>query len=138
MTSVLSSTRQIPLATTFYQIPSGFSNFYELSPSSTSSGNYPGTMVGVTLTGTLTSAIARDMGKTVKATITGQTTPSFFREVQLLVPNPVASPDQSGVIGMLTGSTYGLYATYYVVVPISGFSSGLALSGFMPLAGGQM
>jgi hypothetical protein len=132
MTSVLSSTRQIPLATTFYQIPSGFSNFYELSPSSTSSGNYPGTMVGVTLTGVLTSAIARDMGKTVK--FNG----SFYREVQLLVPSPIVSPDQSGVIGMLTGSTYGYYATYYVVVPMAGFSSALALSGFVPLAGGQM
>lgn len=130
MTSVLSSTRQIPLATTFYSFPSAFSNssLYELTPPANGSGNYPGTMAVAVASPTITGLIARDMGKTVK--FSG----SFYREVQLLQPNPVVTPDQAGVIG--GGLTS--YGIYYVVVPISGFSSALALAGLVPLAGGQM
>lgn len=131
MTSVLSSTRQVPLATTFYQVPANFNSFYELQPSLNGSGNYPGVMIATTLSAAPTGVIARDMGKTVKYNN------SFYREVQLLAPAS-STASFGGIVGMNAGSAYAPYATYYIVVPISGFGSALTLSGFVPLAGGQM
>ncbi len=127
MTSVLSSTRQVPLATTFYNAPSSVT-YYQLNAPVNGSGNYPGTMTAAAAP-TTTDLIARDMGKTV------QYNGSFYREIQLLGPQ-LASPDAS--FGGIVGGGLTMYGVYYVVVPMAGFSSALALAGLTPIAGGQM
>ncbi len=129
MTSVLSSTRQVPLATTFYNAPSSVT-YYQLNPPATGAGNYPGTMTAVAAPApTTTGLIARDMGKTV------QYNGSFYREVQLLGPQ-IAAPGAD--FGGIVGGGLTMYGVYYVVVPMAGFSSALALAGLTPIAGGQM
>ena len=149
MSSVTRFLRQIPVSTTYYTITAATPNnvFYELTPAPNSSGNYANETEGyVTLT-TKAVAIAqlvlaggnnqyllRDMGKTIKATVSGQTVPNFFREVQVLNPTTyastfgVAGPDYNNV---------SAYFTFYVPVAMPGFSSGLAPVAMTPVAGGQ-
>jgi hypothetical protein len=127
MTSVLSSTRQVPLATTFYNAPSSV-NYYQLNAPVNGSGNYPGTMTAAAAP-TTTDLIARDMGKTVEYN------GSFYREIQLLGPQ-IAAPGAG--FGGIVGGGLTSYGVYYVVVPMAGFGSGLPLAGLTPIAGGQM
>jgi hypothetical protein len=132
MTSVQSSTRQIPLATTFYQIPAGFTDFYQLNNTTSSYTDNGGSVnqlasVGSPIPGT-TGLIARDMGKTVKWSN------AFYREIQLLGPQLAApAADAGGIVG--GGLT--MYGVYYILVPMSGFGSVLSTM-FTPIAGGQM
>jgi len=114
-------------------------------------GNYPpGTMLDVTaivtlLTPTGTLAVMRDMGKTIKASVSAGSalgTPGFFRQVQIIVPSIVVNPlsqTNNGVIGSLPGtlptgnSGDGGYATFYIPIIVGGVVASDA-TGLAPLA----
>jgi hypothetical protein len=106
-------------------------------------GNYPGSVAAIDA-GTAAAVanmtlgsnvyLLRDMGKTIKATVSGQSVPTFFREVQVL--NPVSYVSTAGVAGP-DYNNLSAYFTFYVPVAMPGFSSGLAPVAMTPVAGGQ-
>ena len=84
-----------------------------------------------------TGVVLRDMGKTIKASVSTAAgvspallgTPGFFRQVQIIVPSIVASPlsqTNNGVIGSLPGTLPtgnagdGGYATFYIPIIVGG------------------
>jgi hypothetical protein len=149
MSSVTRFLRQIPVSTTYYTVTAANtqalqSTFYAMTPS-IAGGNYPGSVAAIdagtasvlsnaNITIATNVYLLRDMGKTIKATVSGQTVPNFFREVQVLNPSTyastfgVAGPDYNNV---------SAYFTFYVPVAMPGFSSGLAPVAMTPVAGGQ-
>lgn len=148
MSSVQSFIRQIPLATTYYTCASG-TQFYEFQAAP---GNYvnnypPGLMVARTTGGALPAGfILRDMGKTIKAAISGAPTAfNYYRQVQVLVPGsftePVGMPNTNtfGVIGAPAPagvpSNFAPYYTLYVQTTVAGLGLN---SGLTPIIGGQM
>ena len=138
MSSVTRFLRQIPVSTTYYTCPSG-TVFYEFVPASTNYvGNYPPGYVQTNsnITFNTSTAILRDMGKTIKAVVGASgTTMGFYRQVQILTP--VVSPTTFGVMGSPnTPSGYAPYFTAYLPVTVAGV--GLTASGLVPIAGGQM
>jgi hypothetical protein len=149
MSSVTSFIRQIPLATTYYTCVSGTQPFFDFYPTTTNYvGNYPpGFMVANSLNiGTLgAGAILRDMGKTIKADVSGALGSfGYFREVQVLVPTTFAEGCLGGISGNTGGvigspsvpTTYSPYYTLYVRTTVAGL--GPANPGITPIIGGQM
>jgi len=137
--SVLRSTRQIPLSTTYYNAAGvTTSNAYEfVSSAGNTVGNYPpGYVQALTSLPSLTGKVLRDMGKTISAPVGDLSgAVGFFRQVQLLAPS---SSSTGGVLGDAnTPDSNADFYTFYMAVPVGGILAGtfLALS---PIAGGQM
>ena len=135
MSSVTRFIRQIQPDNTYYSAATVLSApatyAFELVPSAGAVGNYPaGVMTAASgpLATALTastyaanSALLRDMGKTIRAAITGGNV-GYFRQVQLLVPSHagVAANVQGAV---LVPDQYSPYLTFYVPVAIAGISA---------------
>jgi hypothetical protein len=137
MSSVTRFLRQIPTGLTTYEVD--VNSLYVLVPTNGNYvGNYPpATMqsvpVGVVGGGTL--RVVRDMGKTVFATVTGQTAPGFFRAVQILNPVSVASPTAQTNFGVQGSAPASLppgnagdmgFNTFYVPINLGGIVPGNA------------
>jgi hypothetical protein len=130
MSSVTRFLRQIPVSTTYYQVPSTVTAattsfpFYEFVPTAANYvGNYPpGSMVQITSAntpavataiqnavsnaGTSTALVLRDMGKTIFAPNAAGTSFGYYRQVQLLNPSAISSTQ--GFIGGPLGQTFGV------------------------------
>ena len=96
-------------------------------------GNYPPGYMATLATDVQTAinalgatAVLRDMGKTIYAPITSLTgSKGYFRQVQVLLPEPVTAGSKFGVNGT---STAGEYLVVYVPVPVAGIlASGVSL-----------
>jgi hypothetical protein len=162
MSSVTRFIRQIPLATTYYNVTSGIlagTGVYEFVPTGGNYvGNYPpGYMqlasdalkTALVNAGTSTTLVLRDMGKTIFAPVgtSASADAGYFRQVQLLKPTPVTAAQ--GFIGGTAGNNFGVlgdnntpdaytdFMTFYIAVPVAGVLGGV-LSGLTPIAGGQM
>lgn len=145
MSSVTSSLRQIPTGLQYYAVPNPAPTYYV--PVNTSNPtvindptvtNYPLSLTNLNITLPQGSTpILRDMGKTVKATVSGNI--SYYRQYQLIVPQAATTPisPNDGVIGSdVIPSTAAPYYTVYLPVTIIGM--GTYTTGLTPLAGGQM
>jgi hypothetical protein len=161
MSSVTRFIRQIPQATTYYNVSAGIlagTDVYEFVPSTGNYvGNYPpgymqaasaALIAALTAAGTTSNLVLRDMGKTIFAPVTSITGDAgYFRQVQLLKPSAITAAQ--GFIGGTAGNTFGVlgaantpdaytdYMTFYIAVPVAGVLGG-SLSGLFPIAGGQM
>jgi hypothetical protein len=138
MSSVTSFIRQIPTGLQYYTCASG-TVFYQFVPAAGNYvGNYPpGVMNTFTSNPTFNPAtqILRDMGKTIRADISGGATGLFFREFQILAP--LANPATFGVSGdQNTPTANAPYFTVYLQTTVAGV--GLTSSFLVPVAGGQM
>ena len=162
MSSVTRFIRQVPVSTTYYNVPaavlSAGTGVYEFVPTSANYvGNYPpGYMqtasaplsAALLVAGSSTTLVLRDMGKTVFAPVTSLTgNSSYFRQVQLLLPSAISA--SQGFIGGTSGNTFGVlgannvpdaytdFMTFYIAVPVGGVGVG-SIPGAYPIAGGQM
>jgi hypothetical protein len=150
MSSTQSFLRQRVVGTTTLAVPSSpGSNLYVfVAGAGNYVGNYPGTTgfvvtattAGVTFPSTITNAVLRDMGKTIKAVVSNSTssisstsaTPGYFREVQLLLPSTAATGTTFGVgygsvgagnlPGLLPAGNAGDdgYGTFYLPIVVGG------------------
>jgi len=140
MSSVTRFIRQIQPDNTYYSAATVLSApatyAYELVPSAGAVGNYPAgvmTPASGALATALTastyaanSALLRDMGKTIRASLANGST-GYFRQVQLLVPANAASA--ANVQGSVSApDAYSPYLTFYVSVAIAGISAGVIAS----------
>jgi hypothetical protein len=161
MSSVTRFIRQVPLATTYYNVAAATltgSGVFEFVPTAANYvGNYPpgfmqsasaALIAALGTAGSSTNLVLRDMGKTIFApagSLTGDA--GYYRQVQLLKPSVITAAQ--GFIGGAAGNTFGVlgaantpdaytdYMTFYISVPIAGIL-GNTLSGLTPIAGGQM
>jgi len=151
MSSTQSFLRQRVVGTTLLTVDT--SKLYVLQPTAANYvGNYPpGTMTAVgagNVGGAPTPVVARDMGKTVVAAVTGNATaaPGAFRCVQLLSPVSVQYPTsvtnfgvQGSVPGSLPSGNTGDdgYNTFYVPIVAGGvIASGVTVAATVaPLLG---
>lgn len=168
MPSIGVQQRQIPLATTYYSLPTDFRSLYVFKPTSDNYvGNYtPGFMDRVDNDDNLvlwiatqqiyfnetlpnrTQFVMRDMGKTIRARFTNSQNPNdeqYFRQVQILKPGefPVPPPTNSfegGSSGIVGGSVVPTAESKYATFYIPVGIMGLTMSapGVYPIAGGQM
>jgi hypothetical protein len=139
MSSVTSFLRQIPTGLQYYTCPSG-AQFYQFFPAAGNyTGNYPpGIMATLTLSPAFSpsSQILRDMGKTIRADISGGATGQFFREFQILTPSNTI-PSSFGVTGdPNTPTPQASYFTVYLQITVAGV--GVTTPSLVPIAGGQM
>jgi len=95
-------------------------------------GNYPpgymaalGSDVITAINALGATAVLRDMGKTIYAPVSSLTgSKGYFRQVQVLLPEAVATGSKFGV----NGTTAGDYLVVYVPVPVAGvLASGVSL-----------
>lgn len=163
MSSVTRFIRQVPLATSYYNVSSAVlagTNVYEFQPTAANYvGNYPPGYMAVasgvaadlaclTTAGATTNLVLRDMGKTIFAQIGSSSGDAgWFRQVQVLKPTGITAAQ--GFIGGTSGQTFGVlgantvpnsntqYFTFYIAVPVGGVLAGV-LSGLTPIAGGQL
>jgi hypothetical protein len=161
MSSVTRFIRQVPLATTYYNVSSAIlagTGVYEFVPTSANYvGNYPpgymasasaALIAALAAAGSTSNLVLRDMGKTINAPVASLTGDSgFFRQVQLLKPSAITAAQ--GTIGGTAGNTFGVlganatpdaytnFMTFYIAVPVAGVLGGV-LTGLTPIAGGQM
>jgi hypothetical protein len=146
MSSVTRFIRQIQPETSLFSAAvvcaSPATHAYEFVPAAGNVvGNYPaGTMTSangalatailaqVAGAGGIANVVLRDMGKTIRTNITGTSTVGFFRQVQLLLPQPITN--SQGFIGGASGNLFGVqggaasvyaaYLTFYVPVVVGG------------------
>jgi hypothetical protein len=146
MSSVTRFIRQIPVSTTYYSasaiVSSPSTLAFELVPSvGNIIGNYPpGTMstnvsalnsriaAAVSSAGGAANVMLRDMGKTVRAALTSDTTKvGFFRQVQLIAPAPITSyigGSDGSNFGVVAGAdAYTAYLTFYIPIAALGASA---------------
>jgi len=150
MSSVQRYTRQVPLSTTYYSLPSGSAVYQMIPGSGNVVGNYPNTTGYMSAyTYTVSGAVmARDMGKTIYAPVDSLTgNAGWFRQIQILKPSAVTNAQ--GFIGGTAGQTFGVvgdantpnsnmdYFTVYIPVPVGGILSG-SLTTCTSIAGGQL
>jgi hypothetical protein len=161
MSSVTRFIRQVPLATTYYNVSSAIlagTGVYEFVPTSANYvGNYPpgymqvasaALIANLAQAGTSSNLVLRDMGKTITApTVSLAGDVGYFRQVQLLKPSAITAAQ--GFIGGASGNRFGVlgdasipnaytdFMTFYIAVPVAGVLGGV-LSGLTPIAGGQM
>jgi hypothetical protein len=134
MTSVLIHQRQRDQANTFFQAPTNAIYYVFFPTSGNYIGNYTPGYMEVARNATPQAGegiLIRDMGKTVRASITSysQVNPGYFRAVQLIKPVAAVSATGStnfGIDGTIPGSiTPGNigdmgYRTYYIPISIDG------------------
>jgi hypothetical protein len=161
MSSVTRFIRQIPLATTYYNVSAAVlagTGVYEFVPTAANYvGNYPpgymqtasaALQAALATAGTSSDLVLRDMGKTLFAPVGSLSgNAGYFRQVQLLKPSAITAAQ--GFIGGTAGNRFGVlgdantpdaytdFMTFYIAVPVSGVLGG-TLSGLFPIAGGQM
>lgn len=134
MTSVDKMLRQREQATTFLQAPTDPIYYIFIAGSGNYVGNYPPGYMMVARNATPLAQqgyLIRDMGKTIRASITpySQTSPGYFRAVQLIKPVAAVSATAStnfGVDGTVPSSIgpgnvgdTG-YRTYYLPISVDG------------------
>jgi hypothetical protein len=160
MTSVQKFLRQRYVPNTILQAPTN--NCYYVFVASAAAGNYvgnypPGYMViAANIPVPAEGALVRDMGKTIKCTISADSgstfsTLGFFREVQVLSPSSPATATASTTFGVGTNASGAQvlpsagnvgdrgYGTFYIPIVVEGIIASTAVlpTTYLPL-GGQM
>jgi hypothetical protein len=133
MSSVTRFIRQIPAETTYYNAGAVFVgstlNAYELVAAGTmtiaaSTGLQALVVAAVDGAGGVSKVVLRDMGKTVRAAVTGNAAAvGHFRQVQLIAPVSASAAQSS--FGVLAGAGY---LTFYVPTVVMGSSADAARS----------
>jgi len=158
MTSAHKMARQRDQATSILEAMDPVGTYWYLVPTTGNYvGNYsPGYMMIVPSSQIPQGTLVRDMGKTIKATILPvnyNSTPGFFRAVQLITPDAAVSATGKTTFGVYGNAPRSLrpgnigdmgYRTYYTPIVVNGTLG--TLDGVVrvtpaipyPLLGGQM
>jgi hypothetical protein len=157
MTSVHKMLRQRDQATSILDAVDPTGNYWYLVPTSGNYvGNYaPGYMMPVPPSQIPAGTLIRDMGKTVRAPIFFgyQSTPGFFRAVQLITPVGAVSATGNTTFGVYGNAPRSFrpgnigdmgYRTYYIIINVNGSygtvdgETPIPSAVPYPLLGGQM